>query len=278
MASGTALTPAIIATWPVPNYVDPVSQREAVEAAIYATTIPMVCLVASRIYVRANQKSGVGADDWIMVGAAVFAVAISVCLLVTTTNSLGRHLYDVNPLTFVSSAKYNVASVTMYNASMTLTKLSTWVASRVTMALCIEYNVGIMSGCLPCLRPFLAMMAPGIFAGPSAARSGNAASSGGASWRKSPFRFGNSNLFKLGAGKPSEHGEDYEFADAEHAGAARAWAAGGKGVPQASIGIVSGPDISVNRDAKLRDGYDSPGIVTNDATSEEWIMKEDSSR
>ncbi|KAI4667563.1 uncharacterized protein J4E79_002252 [Alternaria viburni] len=89
MASGTALTPAIIATWPIPNYVDPVSQRGSVEAAIYATTIPMVLFVAGRIYVRANQKSGVGADDWIMVGAA-----------------------------------YNVASVTMYNASMTLTKLS----------------------------------------------------------------------------------------------------------------------------------------------------------
>lgn len=146
------------------------------------------------------------------------------------------------------------------------------------MALCIEYNVGIMSGCLPCLRPFLAMMAPGIFAGSSTAHSGNAASSGGASWRKSPFRFGNSNLFKLVAGKPSEHGEDYEFTDTEHAGAARAWAVGGKGVPQASIGTVSGPGISVNRDAKSRDGCDSPGLVTNDATSEEWIMKEESSR
>jgi len=31
----------------------------------------MVLFVAGRIYVRANQKSGVGADDWIMVGAAV---------------------------------------------------------------------------------------------------------------------------------------------------------------------------------------------------------------
>jgi len=146
------------------------------------------------------------------------------------------------------------------------------------MALCIEFNVGIMSGCLPCLRPFLAMMAPGIFAGPSAAHSGNAASSGGASWRKSPFRFGNGNRFRIGAGKPSGREEDYEFTDAKHAGSARAWAAGGKEVPQASIGTVSGSGISVNRDDKLRDGYDSPGVVTNDATSEEWIMKEDSSR
>ncbi|KAI4667564.1 uncharacterized protein J4E79_002253 [Alternaria viburni] len=93
-------------------------------------------------------------------------------------------------------------------------------------------------------------MAPGIFAGPSAAHSG----------------------------KPSGREEDYEFTDAKHAGSARAWAAGGKEVPQASIGTVSGSGISVNRDEKLRDGYDSPGVVTNDATSEEWIMKEDSSR
>jgi hypothetical protein len=71
MASGVALTPAIIATWPTPNYVDPVSQRASIDAAVYATTITMLCFVTARIYVRANQKSGVGSDDWFIVAAAV---------------------------------------------------------------------------------------------------------------------------------------------------------------------------------------------------------------
>jgi len=71
MTSDAALTPAIIATWPVPNYVDPVSQRASIDAAIYATTITMVCFVIARIYVRANQEAGIAAEDWIIVVAAV---------------------------------------------------------------------------------------------------------------------------------------------------------------------------------------------------------------
>jgi hypothetical protein len=71
MATGAALTPAIIATWPVPNYVDPVSRRTSIDTTIYATTIIMMCFVTARIYVRANTKWGVGADDWIIAAAAV---------------------------------------------------------------------------------------------------------------------------------------------------------------------------------------------------------------
>lgn len=71
MATGLKITPAILASWPVPNYVDPISQSASIEAALYATTIIMICFVIARIYVRANQASGIGADDWIIVAAAV---------------------------------------------------------------------------------------------------------------------------------------------------------------------------------------------------------------
>jgi hypothetical protein len=67
MASGSALTLDILATWPIPNYVNPVSQQTSIEAALLTTTIVMIIFVTARVYVRLNQKSGIGEDDWVMV-------------------------------------------------------------------------------------------------------------------------------------------------------------------------------------------------------------------
>jgi hypothetical protein len=122
------------------------------------------------------------------------------------------------------------------------------------------------------------MIAPGIFAGPSAAGSNNAANSGAVSWRKSPFRFKNFDSIKLGANDLSKHGENYEFHDTETSRAAGAWVAGGKEIPQANINIVSGPIVRGNKSTKVRDKYNSPSGMTDDATSEEWIMMEGSSK
>ncbi|RMZ74449.1 integral membrane [Pyrenophora seminiperda CCB06] len=414
MASGSALTPAILATWPVPNYIDPVTRRAPLDAAIYATTIPMVLFVAARIYVRANQKSGIGIgiDDWIIVGATMFGIATSVTLLILTSQALGRHLYDVKLEWLVTFAKLNLATLTLYNASITLTKVSvcmtylklfpsrtnrlfcwtmiaysvlwgvitsamyilqcmtfadvvpvspiqslwdptitakmcldshqlltasatlnvvsdfliflwpvaplwriqlplpqrvhlvsvfsfgvlacvggilktiwaqdyfktwdtTWVGARVSIAVVIEYNVGTMSGCLPCLRPLLAMIAPKLFAGSSAASKGSPANSGGSSWRKSPFGSKNTNSIRLGSDGPSEYADTYEFTDPKNPGAAHTSVAGGKRASQSDVDIMALPSIRVTKDISIRDGNISPGILTSDATSEEWIMKED---
>jgi hypothetical protein len=71
MASGSALTLDVLATWPIPDYVNPVSQQTYIEAALLTTTIMMILFVTARVYVRLNQKSGMGADDWVMVTAGV---------------------------------------------------------------------------------------------------------------------------------------------------------------------------------------------------------------
>ncbi|KAA8626416.1 hypothetical protein Ptr902_00799 [Pyrenophora tritici-repentis] len=363
MASGSALTPEIIFSWPKPNYVDPVSQKASIDAAVYATTITMICFVAARLYVRANQKSGIVADDWIMVAAAVSNTATSVCLLILTTKGLGRHLYDVKMGWLVPFAKLNLASLTLYTVSITLTKVpiqsiwdpsitdktcldsrqlltanaalgvvsdfliflwpvaplwqvklpltqrvhlvavfsfgvltcvggilkaiwvqdyfkswdATWVGSRVTIALCIEYNVGTMSGCLPCLRPLLAMVAPKLFAGSSVARSnGYPANPGGGSWRKSPFSSKNANSLKLGSTGPSDYDDTHELTDAKYQGAPRTRIVSGKRASRADIDTVPLPGIRVTQDMYIRDGNDSPRIMISDTTSEEWIMKEDS--
>jgi len=401
MATGSSITPAIIATWPVPNYVNPESQKSSIDAAIYATTITMLFFVAARVFVRLNQSSGMKIDDWTMVAAAIFSVAIGANLLVLTQHALGRHLYDVEFRWLVNFAKMNLSAVALYTFCITFAKSSvcmtylhlfpsrtnkifcwtmityqilwstittvlyvlqcipidslwdptvpakmcldshllltmhaalnvvsdfiiflwpimplwqiqlplaqrlhlitvfafgvftcvggilkavwvqeyfktwdtTWVASKATIALCIEYNVGIMSGCLPCLRPLMAMIAPKYFVRSTTAGHDYPANSGGASWHKSPLRTKNSNSVKLDS-EPTNYAETYEFTNTKITTGARTWVARGNEVSQAEGAPSAG--IRVTKDMKVYHGNPEAGRMTGDATSEEWIMKEDS--
>ncbi|KAE8836413.1 hypothetical protein PTNB85_04951 [Pyrenophora teres f. teres] len=366
MATGAALTPDIVLSWPTPNYVDPVSQKVSIEAAVYAITITMICFVAARLYVRGNQKSGIATDDWIMISNT----ATSVCLLILTTKGLGRHLYDVKIEWLVPFAKLNLASLTLYTVSITLTKISVCMTylqlfpSRTNRIFCwtmITYQslcpieslwdpsitdktcldshklltanaaLGVVSdfliflwpvaplwkvklplsqrvhlvavfsfgvltcvggilkavwiqdhfktGCLPCLRPLLKMVAPNFFAGSSAARpNGYPTSSGRGSWRKSHFGSKNANSVQLGSTGPSEYDDTHELTDAKNLGVPRIRIADGKRASQVGNNTVPLPDIQVTKDMYIRDGNDSPHIMINDTTSEEWIMKDDSHR
>lgn len=68
----SAPTPAIMATWPMPDYVNPRGMQTAVEAVLYATTIIMLLFVASRVFVRVRSKNiDMAMDDWFVVAAAV---------------------------------------------------------------------------------------------------------------------------------------------------------------------------------------------------------------
>lgn len=391
-----------IASWPTPNYVDPVSQRKSIEAAIYTITITMLFFVAARVYVRLNQSSGMKIDDWIMVAAAVLSVAIGATFLVLTRRALGRHIYDIEFKWLTISAKMNIASSVLYSACITLAKVSvcmtylqlfpsrtnrifcwtmityqtlwgvitillstlqcipleslwdplvspkmcldsqkliiasgvlnvisdfiiflwpvmplwqvqlpigqrlhliavfafgvftciggilklvwihecyktwdvTWVASKLTMAVCIEHNVGIMSGCLPCLRPLLTMIAPKYFSRSSTTGRSYPANSGGLSWQKSSMRTKNSHSVKLDSSGHSEYAETYEFTNTHDKAGTSTWVARGNQSSQAD-GVPS-TGIRVVKDMRVYHGNSTTCEATHDTTSEEWIMKEES--
>jgi hypothetical protein len=131
----------------------------------------------------------------------------------------------------------------------------------------MELNVGIMSGCLPCLRPLLAMIFPAHFAASSAGRSDYPSGRGGSSWRKTPFSKRSANSIKLGSDERSEYAETYEFTNKKSEGT--------KVEAVHQDHIVTGNGIQVIRDAKIQHGIPAIGRVTHDATSEEWIMRDD---
>ncbi len=70
------LPPAeVIATWPTPNYINPVTRGPAlVIIELIALPISTICLVL-RLYTRMYVvRNGTGWDDWIMVAAAVCVI------------------------------------------------------------------------------------------------------------------------------------------------------------------------------------------------------------
>jgi hypothetical protein len=67
----SAPTPEIMATWPMPDYVNLRGIMKPIEAVVYSTTVFMLLFVGSRVFVQVRSKIGMGLDDWFMVAAAV---------------------------------------------------------------------------------------------------------------------------------------------------------------------------------------------------------------
>jgi len=152
-----------------------------------------------------------------------------------------------------------------------------WIAARCSIAICIEYNVGLMGACLPCLPPLMAMLLPKYFGKASQAKgSSYAAHSGNASWRKfkSPFNSKNVNSIKLASDPPSDFTHSYEYAERKPAGALRTWTAADHD-PEAAIKPGTGLQVIELADVEQRESA-SLG-AGNDSSSETWIMDENKS-
>ncbi|KAF1965814.1 hypothetical protein BU23DRAFT_397271, partial [Bimuria novae-zelandiae CBS 107.79] len=87
-----------IATWPAPNYVDPVTRRPLVLGIEITLLILVVLFITMRLYRTAIVKA-IGADDYFMIAATVCFCANSISISVSTTPALatGYHLWDVPP-------------------------------------------------------------------------------------------------------------------------------------------------------------------------------------
>ncbi|ORY16832.1 hypothetical protein BCR34DRAFT_475752 [Clohesyomyces aquaticus] len=92
-------TPADIASWPKPNFVDPETRRPL----ILGVEIPLCTLVITftvmRFYSRMVLIRALGADDWFMLAATVFSVGTSIMTCVSTlpTYQTGYHIWDLRP-------------------------------------------------------------------------------------------------------------------------------------------------------------------------------------
>ena len=70
MSSGS-LTPAVIASWPTPNYVDPITRGALLPASVIVLQIMVALAVAARLYARFFMLKSPGIDDFLVIFAMV---------------------------------------------------------------------------------------------------------------------------------------------------------------------------------------------------------------
>ncbi|ORY17072.1 hypothetical protein BCR34DRAFT_451881, partial [Clohesyomyces aquaticus] len=103
------------ASFPPPNFVNP----ETKTSLILGIEIPMSVLatvfIACRFYSRTRIVSALGSDDWIMLAAAIMAVANNILVIVSTTPDIqtGYHLWDFHPEHFFGTMKAGQIGMSM---------------------------------------------------------------------------------------------------------------------------------------------------------------------
>lgn len=139
------------------------------------------------------------------------------------------------------------------------------------IALLVEFNVGVIAACLPCMRPLLVMFFPAHFGNSSPGRTDYA--SGGKSWRQGNLQGRNDHSIKLSSREPLEHTESFTHDHLKKKAPGKAWAIG-YDASTAQVNPGNGIHISQRLDVDNESAVASERVML-DASSEDWIMKED---
>ncbi|KAK6542798.1 hypothetical protein TWF694_006740 [Orbilia ellipsospora] len=121
------IPPEVAASWPTPNYVDPVSKHVQMfgwELALLGLAIVAVLL---RLYVRIWMMRpiwGVGGDDWGVGIALLFAIGLTAVQLNATRYGYGLHIWDVKPEWIMSMRKMAFCTQILFILCTTTTKIS----------------------------------------------------------------------------------------------------------------------------------------------------------
>ncbi|EEY21517.1 conserved hypothetical protein [Verticillium alfalfae VaMs.102] len=160
--------PEVLASWPEPNFVDPINRGPAL-MIVELTILPiaLVCL-ALRLYVRLCIIRKSWWDDWLMVGGAVFASGVTVCVILATQfYGWNLHVWDLTPQQMQQGRQISIAAQTIFLFASGLTKLSmlasylriaplgsafrklTWATIYVVFALIWIFIIVLWTQCIP---------------------------------------------------------------------------------------------------------------------------------
>ncbi|KAK5111136.1 hypothetical protein LTR62_005335 [Meristemomyces frigidus] len=116
---------AVLLTWPAPNYVDPVTHGPAL-LIVNAIFITLVCVaVTGRLYSRLVIKPWFGIDDTLILFAWVFAVGMTVVVMLANTEyGWDRHEWDIEEADFVAANKVAFIAKLLFTLAATFTRLS----------------------------------------------------------------------------------------------------------------------------------------------------------
>ncbi|KAJ8068770.1 hypothetical protein OCU04_002466 [Sclerotinia nivalis] len=89
-------SPEILASWPTPNYVDPVTRGNAV-LVVNAVLFPVVLfIILIRLYTRLQISKSFGLDDWLIIAAMLPSTTFAVlAVLAEEVFKFNRHIWDL---------------------------------------------------------------------------------------------------------------------------------------------------------------------------------------
>jgi hypothetical protein len=88
---GSLPTPADVAKWPAPNYIDPVTRRPLVLGVEIPLTVLTILFTAGRFYSRTAIVKALGWDDWFMLAATVRILSLQAHI---SFQELTKHVAD----------------------------------------------------------------------------------------------------------------------------------------------------------------------------------------
>ncbi|KAK3389762.1 hypothetical protein B0H63DRAFT_390514 [Podospora didyma] len=112
-------------SWPKPNYIDPETRGPGL-LIVELTILPaaLICVIL-RLYVRLCVLKKSGIDDWLMVIAVIFAIGVTVCvILANTTFGWATHIWDLRSENMVTGRQISLAAQALFVFSTTFAKVS----------------------------------------------------------------------------------------------------------------------------------------------------------
>ncbi|KAF4813119.1 hypothetical protein CGCSCA5_v008604 [Colletotrichum siamense] len=117
--------PEVVKSWPPPNHVDPEERGPAlliIESI--SLSFALICLLL-RLYVRIFMMRKSWWDDWLMVGAAIFSISVTVCvILATQLYGWNLHIWDTTFVQRMQGRQISIVGQTLFVFASGLSKLS----------------------------------------------------------------------------------------------------------------------------------------------------------
>lgn len=84
----------VLLTWPKPNYVNPITQKDMLLGFELPLLFITIVVVVLRIISR-SVYSRLALDDFLMFAAALLAIALMIVTCLSVKHGFGRHIWDV---------------------------------------------------------------------------------------------------------------------------------------------------------------------------------------
>lgn len=117
--------PSVTASWPTPNPTNPVTRNDALVAIeLILLSLALICL-SLRLFVRIRIVRRGGWDDWLMVGAAIFNLGVTVSVILAAERYGWRiHVWDLTMDQMVGGRQVSIAAQTLFLFASGLAKTS----------------------------------------------------------------------------------------------------------------------------------------------------------